>query len=137
MLARLMVDVAHHETLQGKLAFKGGTCLHKLWMPEPWRYSEDLDYSVVGDVEPDAIRVALKEIGSSAGFTALEWGISKFGIAHAKLKGSLLDDSDLLLKVDVQLTPGKPPPLLQRSGPLSCQTAESRSGAQSGCRLLQ
>ena len=27
-----------------ELAFRGGTCLHKLCLPQPFRYSEDLDY---------------------------------------------------------------------------------------------
>ena len=44
MLSRLIVEIAQHELLGGELAFRGGTCLHKLHLPEPLRYSEDLDY---------------------------------------------------------------------------------------------
>ncbi len=115
ILERLMVDVARHEALSGKLAFKGGTCLHKLWMPEPWRYSEDLDYTLIGDLELRVLRAAFKEIGLHAGFTSMTWQTSDFasGLAHARWGGSYLDGSPFYLKVDIQLTQGEPPPLLQ------------------------
>lgn len=44
VLSRLIVEIANHELLGEELAFRGGTCLHKLFLPEPARYSEDLDY---------------------------------------------------------------------------------------------
>jgi predicted nucleotidyltransferase component of viral defense system len=44
ILSRLIVEVAAHELLGAELAFRGGTCLHKLHLPEPLRYSGDLDY---------------------------------------------------------------------------------------------
>lgn len=44
ILARLMIEIANHELLGGELVMRGGTCLHKLHLPEPLRYSEDLDY---------------------------------------------------------------------------------------------
>jgi len=44
VLSRLIVEIANHELLGEELAFRGGTCLHKLRLPEPARYSEDLDY---------------------------------------------------------------------------------------------
>lgn len=44
ILSRLIVEIAQHELLKDELAFRGGTCLHKLHLPAPTRYSEDLDY---------------------------------------------------------------------------------------------
>jgi predicted nucleotidyltransferase component of viral defense system len=44
VLSRLIVEIAQHELLAGELAFRGGTCLHKLHLPKQLRYSEDLDY---------------------------------------------------------------------------------------------
>jgi len=44
ILTRLMVEIANHNLLGGELVLRGGTCLHKLHLPEPLRYSEDLDY---------------------------------------------------------------------------------------------
>ncbi len=44
ILSRLMIEIARHELLGEELVLRGGTCLHKLHLPEPLRYSEDLDY---------------------------------------------------------------------------------------------
>jgi predicted nucleotidyltransferase component of viral defense system len=44
LLSRLIVEIANDEYLGDELAFRGGTCLHKLRLSTPRRYSEDLDY---------------------------------------------------------------------------------------------
>lgn len=44
LLSRLIVEIANDPYLGDELNFRGGTCLHKLHMPRPLRYSEDLDY---------------------------------------------------------------------------------------------
>jgi predicted nucleotidyltransferase component of viral defense system len=44
VLSRLIIEIARHELLGEELAFRGGTCLHKLHLPKQLRYSEDLDY---------------------------------------------------------------------------------------------
>jgi predicted nucleotidyltransferase component of viral defense system len=44
ILTRLMVEIASHELLGPELVLRGGTCLHKMHLPRPLRYSEDLDY---------------------------------------------------------------------------------------------
>ena len=49
LLDRLVVEIADDSYLAGALVLKGGTCLHKLWLPEPWRYSKDLDYERTED----------------------------------------------------------------------------------------
>lgn len=43
-LSRLMVEIANDPYLGDELIFRGGTCLHKLHLPNAARYSEDLDY---------------------------------------------------------------------------------------------
>lgn len=45
ILSRLIVEIASDELLANELAFRGGTCLHKLHLAQPARYSEDLDYT--------------------------------------------------------------------------------------------
>lgn len=42
-------------SLKKKLAFKGGTAISKVYFPSSWRLSEDLDFTLVDDIEPDAI----------------------------------------------------------------------------------
>jgi predicted nucleotidyltransferase component of viral defense system len=44
LLSRLMIEIARDEVLGPELSMRGGTCLHKLHLPTPLRYSEDLDY---------------------------------------------------------------------------------------------
>lgn len=60
VLSRLIVEIANHPVLGDEFVFRGGTCLHKVVLPEPLRYSEDLDYvrATHGPIGPllDAIR---------------------------------------------------------------------------------
>jgi predicted nucleotidyltransferase component of viral defense system len=44
IVSRLLVEIAADPLLSEELAFRGGTCLHKLHLKEPQRYSEDLDF---------------------------------------------------------------------------------------------
>jgi predicted nucleotidyltransferase component of viral defense system len=44
LLSRLMIEIARDDVLGPELVMRGGTCLHKLHLPTPLRYSEDLDY---------------------------------------------------------------------------------------------
>ncbi len=44
ILSRFIVEIANDEVLGPEFAMRGGTCLHKLHLSTPARYSEDLDY---------------------------------------------------------------------------------------------
>ncbi len=68
ILSRLIVEIASDELLANELAFRGGTCLHKLHLPGPARYSEDLDYTRTSD-EPriGACLTALRRIAANIG----------------------------------------------------------------------
>ena len=44
MISRAIVDLYNDQNLVDKLAFRGGTALHKLYMNPATRYSEDLDF---------------------------------------------------------------------------------------------
>jgi uncharacterized protein len=44
-----------------KLIFKGGTALSKVHFPEGWRLSEDLDFTLVGEITLEVLEKALKE----------------------------------------------------------------------------
>jgi predicted nucleotidyltransferase component of viral defense system len=67
VLSRLIVEIANHPLLGEELVFRGGTCLHKVVLPEPLRYSEDLDYvrATHGPIGPllDAIREIADGLG--------------------------------------------------------------------------
>ena len=44
LLSRAICEIAADPYLGAELVFRGGTALHKLHLPRPYRYSEDLDY---------------------------------------------------------------------------------------------
>lgn len=67
IICRALCDLFSAPALEGKLAFRGGTAMHKLLFKRPLRYSEDIDL-VQTRAEPigttvDAIRDALSWLG--------------------------------------------------------------------------
>lgn len=44
-----------------KLIFKGGTALSKIHFPEGWRLSEDLDFTLIDDIDPKILGKALND----------------------------------------------------------------------------
>lgn len=43
IICRALCDLFNSPALEGKIAFRGGTAIHKLLFPKPLRYSEDID----------------------------------------------------------------------------------------------
>lgn len=70
LLSRLICEIASHPMLGDELVFRGGTCLHKLHLPQSLRYSEDLDYvrATHGPIGPlfDALREVAAVVGMDA-----------------------------------------------------------------------
>ena len=67
IICRALCDLFKAPALAGKIAFRGGTAIHKLLFKQPLRYSEDIDL-VQTQAEPigptvDAIRDALAWLG--------------------------------------------------------------------------
>lgn len=67
ILSRAIVDIFSDDNVRGKVAFRGGTALHKLFLPKPLRYSEDIDLvqlksAPIGDLL-DSIRLKLSWLG--------------------------------------------------------------------------
>lgn len=67
LLSRLIVEIANDDRLGGELVFRGGTCLHKVHLRAPLRYSEDLDYVRVTHGPIGPILDALREIAMGVG----------------------------------------------------------------------
>lgn len=68
ILSRMIVEIANHPLLGHELAFRGGTCLHKLHLATAYRYSEDLDYvRTNGEPRLGDIFNALREIAAAIG----------------------------------------------------------------------
>ena len=106
ILSRLIIEIAQHQLLGRKLVFRGGTCLHKLWLDRPWRYSEDLDYvrpsgGGIGDVL-DAVR----EIAETVGFDDVRTAV---GMHHkARLRASFEGGGPFHIKVEINTFEGSP-----------------------------
>jgi predicted nucleotidyltransferase component of viral defense system len=62
LLCRAMVALFDDRFLQGQIAMRGGTSLHKVYLAPPSRYSEDIDLVVVGDRPESHIRRALNRV---------------------------------------------------------------------------
>ena len=67
IISRALCDLFNAPALNGRIAFRGGTAIHKLLFKQPLRYSEDIDL-VQAQAEPigttvDAIRDALSWLG--------------------------------------------------------------------------
>ena len=64
IISRALIEIFNNEYIKDKVAFRGGTALHKLFFPSPLRYSEDIDLNRLetGDIKPllFEIRNALK-----------------------------------------------------------------------------
>ena len=134
VLARLIAEVAQHPVVGSSLALKGGTCLHKLWLPEPWRYSEDLDYDVCGEVSLDDVKNAIAEIGHRVGFSthAARMGRGEQPVHHTRLHGSFGDGAPMAIKIDVDAHASEPA-LPHASRPFAVDSSWFRSNAEVVC----
>jgi len=68
MICRALCELFSSPDLSGKIAFRGGTAIHKLLFTQPLRYSEDIDLVQLQE-EPigptvDAVRKALAWLGN-------------------------------------------------------------------------
>jgi len=102
ILSRLIVDVANHPLLGAELAFRGGTCLHKLHLPTALRYSEDLDYvrTTEGPVGPivDAIRQLTGNLGLVERSRKLKHGMVTY-VCHTEAE----DGGAMRVKIEVNV----------------------------------
>jgi predicted nucleotidyltransferase component of viral defense system len=87
IMTRVAIEIASHPELSGRLAWRGGTCLHKLFLVTPLRYSEDLDYVAydlsIEDDDMRRLRSGLRDVADTIGLE-----VSK----HAKTTRSRLTE---------------------------------------------
>ncbi|MDR1185914.1 MAG: nucleotidyl transferase AbiEii/AbiGii toxin family protein [Bifidobacteriaceae bacterium] len=68
LLSRAICAIATHPYLRQELTFRGGTALHKLHLPRPARYSEDLDYVRATGGGIGRLTGSLLDLGRDLGF---------------------------------------------------------------------
>ena len=82
VLSRLIVEIASHPLLGDELVFRGGTCLHKVWLDRPWRYSEDLDYVRRSPGGVGRVLDAIREVAAIMGFDRVHTDVRR----HPKVR---------------------------------------------------
>ncbi len=109
VLSRVIIEIANDPVLARELVFRGGTCLHKLWLDRPWRYSEDLDYvrttaGGVGDV-----LTALRSIAERIGFDRVTTEIGRH--PKARFRSTFAGGGTMSIKVEIntfERSPARP-----------------------------
>lgn len=99
VLSRLIIEFAQHSLLGKELLFRGGTCLHKLWLDKPWRYSEDLDYVRRGRGGVGEVLDAIREVAADAEFDEVRTQISRH--PKARLRSTFVGGRRLQIKVEI------------------------------------
>ena len=109
VLSRLITEIANDPVLGEELVFRGGTCLHKLVLPKPFRYSEDLDYVRVSHGPIGPILDALRRI---AGRLGMDMATDVRSFPKAKLRAPFESGSGpMRVKVEVntyETSPARP-----------------------------
>jgi predicted nucleotidyltransferase component of viral defense system len=103
VLSRLIVDIANHELLGRELAFRGGTCLHKLHLPTALRYSDDLDYvrttdGPIGEII-DALRTVTNAIGLEERSRTITQGMATY-VCRAQAES---DGGTIRIKIETNI----------------------------------
>ncbi len=125
LLGRLMVEIACDDYLAEALVLKGGTCLHKLWLPQPWRYSKDLDYARTEDAPLGRTFDALRAAGERVGFDGAKTRVNRGRLlSHVTYRGTYIDGGALKVTVDL---PTSPPTFAART---EQRPFEARSGSR-------
>ena len=68
LLSQGMCAIAADPLLSSELILRGGTAFHKLFMPKPFRYSEDLDYVRTSSGAIGDVMKAITKIGNELGY---------------------------------------------------------------------
>ena len=68
LLSMAMIEIANDPLLGGELVLRGGTAFHKLFLPEPYRYSEDLDFVRTSAGGIGDVMKRLTSLGRELGF---------------------------------------------------------------------
>lgn len=118
VMTRVAVEIASHPDLRDRLVWRGGTCLHKLFLPAALRYSEDLDYVAydlsVADNDMRTIRTALREIAENVGLGLASHPTTTRSRLTERFTYTSVSDNPRRLKVEINLDDVPPAAPLDR-----------------------
>ena len=108
LLSRVLIEMYQDDFLRDELVFRGGTCLHKLHLPTPRRYSEDLDFVRTTSSGIAPLTTAVTSLGERLGFD-----VSTRISQHPKiyLRTTAADGSTLRIKIEInthERSPARP-----------------------------
>jgi predicted nucleotidyltransferase component of viral defense system len=120
LLSQAICEIANDPLLGNELIIRGGTAFHKLFLPKPYRYSEDLDYvrSSSGGIGP--IMKQLVTIGDRLGYMANS-NLAKF--PKAIWKGTAESGQPIRIKIEIntyERTPSLPLTTLRHAIDAEC-----------------
>jgi predicted nucleotidyltransferase component of viral defense system len=109
VLSRLIVDIANDPILGPELVFRGGTCFHKLWLDQPWRYSEDLDYVRRSEGGVGEILSALRTVADHVGFDRVNTEVGRH--PKARFRSTAASGRPMNVKIELntfERSPARP-----------------------------
>lgn len=98
LLSRLMIEISNNDLLGKDLIFRGGTCLHKLHLSLPYRYSEDLDYV---RENTNGIKDTFMELGRIASNIGFDSSTEVTKIPKFFMRTTTSDGSNLKIKIEI------------------------------------
>lgn len=120
ILSRLIVDIANDPILGPELVFRGGTCFHKLWLDQPWRYSEDLDYVRRSEGGVGEILTALRKVGDRVGFDRVTTEVGRH--PRARFRSTAASGRPMNVKIELNTFERSPArPTVERTYRVECQ----------------
>ncbi len=123
LLSRAICAIATDPYLGQELVFRGGTAFHKLFLPEPHRYSEDLDYVRTSASGIGPLTSALTQLGQLLGFEA-RTRLSQ----HPKILWRTTATTGVSLRLKIEVNTHERSPALPGDTPIA-----SSGGAASDC----
>jgi len=125
LLSQALCEIANDPLLGSELIIRGGTAFHKLFLPKPYRFSEDLDYvrSSAGGI--GSIMKQLITIGERLGYKANS-NLTKY--PKALWKGSSESGQPIRIKIEIntyERTPALPPTTLRYNIESECYSSFS------------
>ncbi|MDE0318465.1 MAG: nucleotidyl transferase AbiEii/AbiGii toxin family protein [Acidimicrobiaceae bacterium] len=109
VLSRLIVEIANHPLLGNELVFRGGTCLHKLWLDRPWRYSEDLDYVRRSAGGIGSVLDAVRDVAGAVGFEQVRTDVRRH--PKVRLESTFVNGNRMRIKIEMntfERSPARP-----------------------------
>lgn len=126
LLELAMCAVANDPLLSRELVLRGGTAFHKLFLDQPLRYSEDLDYVRTSEGGIGDVMKALTALGCDLGFEVR----TKMGM-YPKVLWRFVSESGTGMKIKIEINTYERSPMLGfQSVPLVVDSSYCRTSAE-------